>query len=136
MDNIINLKKKHIDDILAHARSEYPNECCGILAGKNNRVHKLFRTTNSDRSQFRYTVEPLELIVAYKEIREKGWDLLAVYHSHIRTDAYPSPADIRSAFLPKSVYIIVSLSDPGKPIIKGFGINEGKITEIELKIIL
>jgi proteasome lid subunit RPN8/RPN11 len=135
MDNIFNLEKKYADEMIAHARSETPDECCGVLAGVKGRVLKLYRTTNAEHSRFRYTIEPRELIAIYKETGENGWGLLAVYHSHPYTDAYPSPTDIESAFLPEFLYFIISLSNADQAIIRGFRITEGKIREIELKII-
>jgi proteasome lid subunit RPN8/RPN11 len=80
MDNIFSLDKHYADEMIAHTRSEAPNECCGI--------------------PFHYTIEPMELIAVYRELEQNGWELLAVYHSHTSTDGYPSPIDIESALLP------------------------------------
>ena len=135
MDNIFNLEKKFADEMIAHARSETPNECCGILVGVKGRVLKLYRTTNAEHSPFRYTVDSRELVTIYREIGENGWELLAVYHSHPDTDAYPSAIDIESAFLPEFLYFIISLSNPDQAVIRGFRIIEAKIREIELRII-
>jgi [CysO sulfur-carrier protein]-S-L-cysteine hydrolase len=134
MDNAFNLENNYANEMIAHARSEAPNECCGILAGVNGKAIKLYRTTNAEHSPFHYTIEPQELLSIYEEIREKGWELLGIYHSHTHTEAYPSPADIEAA-LSESLYLIISLSDPDQPLIRGFHINEGKITEDELRII-
>jgi proteasome lid subunit RPN8/RPN11 len=132
--DIFNLDKKYTDEMLAHAASVAPYECCGILAGTDNHVVKLYRTTNTENSPSKYKINSQEMFSINKEIRENGWELLGVYHSHIHTEAYPSPTDVKSALLPESIYFIISLRDPERVLIRGFFINKGKITEIELRI--
>jgi proteasome lid subunit RPN8/RPN11 len=132
--DLFNLDKKYADEMLAHAVSAAPNECCGILAGINNNVVKLYRTTNTERSPSKYKINSQEMFSIYKEISENRWELLGVYHSHVHTEAYPSPTDVKSALLPESIYFIISLRDPERVLIRGFFINKGKITEIELRI--
>jgi proteasome lid subunit RPN8/RPN11 len=75
------------------------------------------------------------MFAIYKEIRENGWEIAGIYHSHTQTAAYPSPVDIKSAILSGPIYFIVSLKNPEQPIIKGFRILEGSVTEIELRIV-
>ena len=135
MVNLFNLETKYADEMVAHARTEAPNECCGILAGNDERVIKLYRTTNTEHSPYRYKIDPVQMLAIYEEIQKNKWKLLGVYHSHTHTEAYPSATDIKSIVLPKSIYFIVSLSNPDQAIIKGFHITEGKITEVELRII-
>jgi proteasome lid subunit RPN8/RPN11 len=134
MVKLFNLDKKYADEMITHAHAEIPNECCGILAGLNDRVIKLYRTTNTSHSPYRYSIEPREMLAIYKEIQDNGWKLLGVYHSHTHTEAYPSPTDLKSIVLPGTVYFIISLSDPDQVVIRGFYIIEGKITEVQLRI--
>jgi [CysO sulfur-carrier protein]-S-L-cysteine hydrolase len=134
MVELFNLDKKYVDKMIAHARAEAPNECCGILAGVNDRVIKLYRTTNTSHSPYRYRIDPREMFAIYKEIQENRWKLLGVYHSHTHTEAYPSPLDMNSIVLPGSIYFILSLSDPDQVVIRGFHIIEGNITETQLRI--
>ena len=134
MVELFNLDKKYADEMIARARAEAPNECCGILAGVNDRVIKLYRTTNTEHSPYRYKIDPVEMLPIYKEIQNNNWELLGVYHSHTHTEAYPSPTDIESTVLPGSIYFIISLSDSDQAIIRGFHIIERKITEVELRI--
>jgi proteasome lid subunit RPN8/RPN11 len=132
--DIFYLEKKYADEMRAHAVSEAPDECCGILAGINNNAVKFYRTTNTEHSPSQYKINSQEMFSIYKEIRENRWELLGIYHSHIHTEAYPSPTDVKSALLPESIYFIISLRDPERVLIRGFFINKGKITEIELRI--
>ena len=83
----------------------------------------------------RYKIDPEELLAIYKEIEKNKWELLAIYHSHTHTEAYPSSRDIESAVIPGPIYLIVSLGDSGQATIRGFRIAEGKVTEIPLRII-
>ncbi len=76
----------------------------------------------------RYSLEPRELLNIYREIDQKNWQLLAVYHSHPRTEAYPSPTDIKLAELVDAVYIIVSLRDP-VPAVRAFRLSGGQVQE-------
>lgn len=134
MVEFLNLDKKYADEMIAHAQAEAPNECCGILAGINDRIIKLYRTTNTEHSPYRYRIEPREMLAIYKEIQDNGWKLLGVYHSHTHTEAYPSPTDKQSIVLPGSIYFIISLSDPDQVVIRGFHIIAGKVTETQLRI--
>lgn len=130
----IYLEKKFINGMIAHARREDPNECCGIIAGKDGKVVKLYPANNEEKSPVKYKIPPQELFNAIKDIESHGWDLTGMYHSHTHTEAYPSPTDVRLAFWPEAVYFIVSLSPP-KPVLRAFRIVEGKITGIEIKIL-
>ena len=126
------LPSSYINEIVDHAREGSPNEICGLIAGKNGRPVKLYRTTNNDPNpRVRFNVEPLELLNALREMEENGWDLLSIYHSHPMSDAYPSATDIGLCHYSNAVYIIVSLADH-VPDIRAFTINNKRVTEIDL----
>mgnify|MGYP000875909332 CR=1 FL=1 len=116
-------------EMIAHARQEDPNECCGILAGKDGKPLKLYRITNSERSPYRYNMDSQELLSAYHETEDNRWEFLAFYHSHTHTEAYPSATDARLATWPDTYYILVSLMDKENPVIRAFRINDGRILE-------
>jgi proteasome lid subunit RPN8/RPN11 len=128
------LKRKYADEIIAHARQEAPKECCGVLAGRDGRVEKLFRAINAEKSPYRYNVDPQDLLRIYRECDARGWDFLAIYHSHTHTEAYPSPTDVRLAAWPESTYIIVSLANRENPVLRAFRIQDGRVSEEELRI--
>jgi [CysO sulfur-carrier protein]-S-L-cysteine hydrolase len=129
------LEKNYAGEMAAHAGAEAPDECCGILAGAGGKVVKLYRAANAAHSPFRYNVHPEELLGIYRDLEEKKWDLLGIYHSHTASPAYPSAVDVRYAFWSKALYIIISLQNPAKPVLRAFHINKGVIVEEELKII-
>lgn len=129
------LAKEHAHQMIAHALSQAPQECCGILAGAEGKVVKVYTATNIEKSPVRYNIDPSEILRVYKDIEEKGWELLGVYHSHTHTEAYPSPTDIQLAFWTDSLYFIISLQNPGQPVIRAFQIVDKKIKELPLKIL-
>jgi len=126
------LSQSFIDEIIAHALEDAPNECCGIIAGEDGRAVKLFRAKNAEASPYRYSVEPKDLFRIFRECEENGWSFLAIYHSHTASEAYPSPTDVRLAFWPEAYYVLVSLQDAGKPVVRAFRILDGEITEEEV----
>lgn len=128
------LKQEHINDIVKHAKGEAPFEACGILAGVDSRVVKGYRVTNAERSRVRYTMDPKEQLKVMKEIDDRGWELLGIYHSHPASPAYPSPTDISLAFYPDSIYFLVSLMDPQKPVLRGYRILDGRVHEEEIRV--
>jgi len=130
---LLRLQKQLIDEMVAHARQEAPNECCGIIAGKDGRAAKLFRATNAEASPYRYSVDPRDLFRIYRECEEKGWEFLAIYHSHTASEAYPSPTDVRLATWPEAYYVVVSLHDRQNPVVRAFRILEGAVSEEELR---
>jgi proteasome lid subunit RPN8/RPN11 len=132
---VLRLDRGYADEIIAHAREEAPNECCGIIAGQDGRPVKLFRAVNAEASPYRYEVESNDLYRFHKEIEDSGWDVLAIYHSHIEAEAYPSPTDVRLAAWPEAYYLIVSLADQVSPVLRAFRIRDGQVSEEELAIV-
>ncbi len=128
------LERKHADEMVAHARAEDPLECCGLLAGRDGKIVKLYPTTNTAASGERYLMDPKELFSIFKELDDNGWEVLAIYHSHTHTEAYPSPTDVQLAYWSEPLYLIVSLKDKANPQIRAFHIREGKIKEEPLAL--
>ena len=121
------------DEVIAQALEGMPLEVCGILAGKENRVEKLYKMTNTDESNIHYTMDPAEQFAAIKDMRAAGIKMLAIYHSHPETPARLSEEDIRLANTPDVVYIIISLAEQ-RPVIKGFNVEDSKVTEVQIMI--
>ena len=129
------LEQKFIDEMVAHAREEAPNECCGIIAGEDGRATKLFRARNSEASPYRYSVDSSDLFRIHREVEANGWSFLAIYHSHTASEAYPSATDVRLAFWPESYYILVSLEDAENPVVRAFRILDSEASEEEIEAI-
>ena len=131
---MLTLAKPFFEELLAHAREERPNECCGILAGADGRVLKLYRTNSIERSPVKYNIDPKDLYKVLKEAEAQRWELLAFYHSHTFSEAYPSPTDIRLATWPESLYLILSLQDPEQPVLRAFSIQDDQVREEKINI--
>lgn len=121
--------------MLEQTRTEAPLEACGILAGCNNKVKKLYKMTNVDKSSDHFMMEPKEQFEVAKDIRSAGLEMLAIYHSHPETHARPSAEDIRLALTPDVIYVIVSLKDTKAPNVKGFVIEDGNINKVPIEIV-
>jgi proteasome lid subunit RPN8/RPN11 len=131
----LTLGRVFADEIIAHAREDAPNECCGIIAGNDGHAAKLYRAVNAEASPYRYNVDPKDLLRIYRDLEGNGWDVLAIYHSHTHTEAYPSPTDVRLASWPEAYYLIVSLQDETAPVLRAFRIRDGEVTEEELQVV-
>jgi len=122
------------EEMLEHAREEAPNECCGILGGRGDEAATLYRATNAEASPLRYTLDPNDLFrITFREIPENDEEMLAIYHSHTASPAYPSQTDINLATYPDSIYLILSLAEGEEPL-RGFRIDDGEVSEVELAI--
>lgn len=122
------------DAMVQHARDDFPNEACGLLAGTDGRVEGVYRMSNADASQMTYRLDPKEQIKVFNEMEDRGWDLRAIYHSHTHTPAYPSETDRRQAFYPEASYVLVSLQDRAHPDVRAYAIVDGVIEEQEVRI--
>ena len=131
---MLNIDSKYAKEMVAHALEDDPNECCGILAGKDGETLKLYRMVNIEASPYRYRMDPKELLKVYNEIDDSGSEIVAIYHSHTHSEAYPSATDVRLATWPESRYILVSLLDRENPPIRAFHIEDGTVTEEDVTI--
>lgn len=108
----ISIDARVIDDVIAHAVQDTPDECCGLLVGHSLLIDEAVRTTNLERGPTRYRVHPAEHLALVKRLRGTGREVVGAYHSHPTTPAIPSVSDVREAFDPEFVYLIVSLEGP------------------------
>ena len=132
---MLTLERAYVDEMIAHAREDDPNECCGIIAGNGGQATRLYRAVNAEASPYRYNVDPKDLLRIYRDLENNGWDVLVIYHSHTHTEAYPSPTDQRLAAWPEAYYVIVSLEDKQKPVVRAFHINDASVKEEELQVV-
>ena len=123
-----------VQEIVAHARDELPNECCGLIAARNGRAMKLYRAANAEASPVRYGLDPREQYKIMTDIERSGWTLGAIYHSHTRSPAYPSQTDVNLAFYPEALYLILSLLDAERPELRAYRIVDAQIEEVELTV--
>jgi len=129
---LITITRKITEEMIRHAKEEYPRECCGMLAGKERTITKLFKTKNIAESEDLYELDPLEQVKAFEEIDRLSLKLLGIYHSHPNHPCYPSGLDRSQAFYPDTVFFIISLLDFQQPHIKVFRIEKGDVIEEEI----
>jgi proteasome lid subunit RPN8/RPN11 len=125
------IRQAALDLIVVHARAEAPAECCGMLVGKDASIDEAVRATNIAASPTRFLIDPRDHIDARRAARSHGVEVLGFYHSHPRSPAWPSPADVIEAAYPDSVYLIVSL-ERGAADTRLFRIADGTASELPL----
>ena len=123
-----------LDEMVAHAEAEAPNECCGMIASRDGQAVAVHRAVNKAASALRYEIDGLEQYRIQMEIEDAGLDLGAIYHSHTRSAPYPSQTDINLAFYPEALYVIVGLHE-GDPDVKAYTIRDGQVAEVELDVV-
>jgi proteasome lid subunit RPN8/RPN11 len=128
----ITIAARVIDEVIAHAREDAPLECCGLLVAGGGAIDEAVRTRNAKASRTAYLVDPEDHFAAIKRARQAGRRIAGAYHSHPRSPAVPSPADLREAHDPDLVYLIVSLADPLAPSVRAFAIRDGQYRERQI----
>ncbi len=122
------------DEMVAHARAEAPNECCGMVASRDGEAVTVYPTTNAAASPLRFEIDPAEQIRIHGEIEAAELELGAIYHSHTRTEPRPSQTDINfAAWWPGVLWIIVGLAD-GEAIVQTWRIDDGTVSEAQLDV--
>jgi len=122
----IQLRREHLEAMIAHARETAPEECCGLIGGFSEaRATSLYRLRNvTTNPELGYEAAPEDLFAAQRQMRERGEGLLAIYHSHPRSsEPSPSETDVRLAYYPSATYLIIGLGGTDA-VIKAFSISE------------
>ena len=131
---MVEVDRVFFDEMVEHGLAAFPNEACGLLAGKEGRPVKFFAMANQDASPVSYRLDPKEQLTVFDEIDDEGWDLLGIFHTHTHSEAYPSETDQKQAFYPDALYLLMSLSDRSAPVLRGFRIVDGTISEEEVAV--
>ncbi len=121
--------------MVEHAKKESPLECCGILGGKNHSVEKAFELKNAEESPIRYSMAAQEQLRMFEEMEKESIDMIAIYHSHPHTIPFPSETDVKLAFYPEVVSIIISSMEEQNPEVKAFRIGKEAIYLEEIEVI-
>ena len=133
--SVLTIPQSFVDEITQHSLEDYPNEACGIIAAESGKACNLYRMRNVEASPYRYSMDPKELYLTYKDIeQDHNWEVYAIYHSHTHSEAYPSATDVRLATWPEAFYILISLKDKKNPVLRGFKILDSRIEEAEIVI--
>jgi proteasome lid subunit RPN8/RPN11 len=124
-----------LERIVAHARRDFPNECCGMVGVADGRAVSVHEATNVAASPLRFEVDGREVMSTIDAIEEQGRELGAIYHSHTRSEPYPSQTDVNfAANWPGVEWLIVGLPRDGEPTVRSYRIDDGVISEIEVVV--
>lgn len=128
---------RQLEEIFASATQAAPAECCGLIGGDGERATSLYPMRNvAANAHVAYEAAPEDLFAAQRQMRERGEQLLAIYHSHPRaTEPQPSETDVRLAYYPQAIYFIIGLSGE-QPLMGAFKISEaeGRWEEVEYAV--
>jgi proteasome lid subunit RPN8/RPN11 len=120
-----------LDQIVAHAREDAPNECCGFVAVRDGEAIEVRRAVNQAASPLKFEVDGREVMRALDDFEDAGADLGAIYHSHTRTAPYPSQTDINfAANWPGVAWIIVGLDRQDEATVRSYLIEDGNVREV------
>jgi proteasome lid subunit RPN8/RPN11 len=125
-----------LDRVIAHARRDAPNECCGLVAAREGTAVSVHALDNVAASPLRFEVDPHALLHQLDAIEDDGAELGAIYHSHTRSEPYPSQTDLNfAAGWPGVEWLIVGLrTGDGEPVVRSFRIDDGRVDEVGLEI--
>ena len=128
------ISRELYDRIVAHALADAPDECCGIVSSRDGEAVEVFPMENTAHTWMRYEMDNMELYRVVTTIEDAGLDIGIIYHSHTRTDPYPSQTDINLAFYPDSLYVIVGTATPD-PVVRAYFIRDGRVEETVLSVV-
>jgi proteasome lid subunit RPN8/RPN11 len=137
---VLRISQAYVDAIVAHARRDFPDEACGIIAGPegSDLAARLIPMTNVDRSPTFFRFDPAEQLALYQEMDAADEEIVVVYHSHTSTEAYPSRTDIAYAAEPQAHYLLVSVAETGAAEgpaeVRSYRIVDGVVSEEEIEI--
>jgi proteasome lid subunit RPN8/RPN11 len=126
-----------IEEIIAHSRDEYPDqECCGLIGGSTEELTSVHRARNAAETWLRYEVHPTDQFRIMRKIEADGEEMKGIYHSHTKSEAYPSQTDINlAANWPGSLWLICSLEHSDRPVVRAFWISGGNVKEEDLDVV-
>jgi [CysO sulfur-carrier protein]-S-L-cysteine hydrolase len=129
----VRISRQLLDEVIAHAREDAPNECCGMIASSDGEAVAVHRARNTAASPFRYEMDGMEQYRIQTEIEDAEQELGAIYHSHTRSAPEPSQTDINLAFYPEALYVIVGLRGP-EPDVRAWRIVDGQVSAATLEV--
>jgi proteasome lid subunit RPN8/RPN11 len=134
---VLTIDQATYDSIVAHARQDYPDEACGVVAGPegSDRPQRFIAMDNAERSPTFYRFDSGEQFRVWREMDERDEEPVIIYHSHTATEAYPSRTDVSFASEPNAHYVLVSTRDEAESEFRSYRILDGVITEEPVTIV-
>lgn len=132
---MLNLTCAQRDTVVATCVRALPNEGCGLLLGSDDGVvSDVVASPNVADSAKLYVIDPKVLLRAFRRADEEGLNVIGVFHSHTRSEAFPSPTDVAQAPDPTWHYVLVSLRDV-PTVLRSFTIVDGHIDEEHVDVL-
>jgi proteasome lid subunit RPN8/RPN11 len=132
---MVRIPKTIFQEMIDHAKREWPLECCGILGGKDRTVQKSFELQNTEKSPVLYSMSPPDQMKVFEEMEKESMKMIAIYHSHPHTIPFPSETDVKLTFYPDVSSIIISLKEEENPVVKAFQIEKEAIYVEEIEVV-
>ena len=123
-----------VDQVLAHARRDHPDEACGVIAGRDGVATRVVEMANAERSPTFYRFDAQEQLRIWREMDDADEVPFVLYHSHTATEAHPSRTDVNLAGEPDAHYLLVSTRSEADEV-RSFRILDGTVTEEDLVLI-
>ena len=124
-----------LDEIVEHARRDAPNECCGFITARDGVATRTYPANNVRASPLAFQIDDREQIRINDEIddnEERDGQLAGIYHSHTRTDPYPSQTDLNyAANWPGIEWVIVGLAGDEAEV-RSYLIDDGSVRRVEI----
>jgi [CysO sulfur-carrier protein]-S-L-cysteine hydrolase len=127
------IARSMLDQIVAQARDEAPNECCGIVGTRDGRAVSVYPVRNAAASPLRYEIDPKDQLRVFEALDDAELEIGAIYHSHTRSAPEPSQTDINLAFYPEAVYVIVGVAGEEDDV-RAWRIVDGKVSTASLEV--
>ncbi|HEY3710289.1 MAG TPA: M67 family metallopeptidase [Amycolatopsis sp.] len=134
---MLRIRRELVDEIVAHARRDHPDEACGVIAGRagTDLPERFIPMLNAARSPTFYEFDSGDLLKLYREMDANDEVPVVIYHSHTATEAYPSRTDANIAAEPEAHYVLVSTRDPESHEFRSYRIVDAEITEEPVEIL-
>jgi [CysO sulfur-carrier protein]-S-L-cysteine hydrolase len=134
---MLTIERAIVDQIIAHARADHPDEACGVVAGPvgSGRPVRFVPMANAERSPTFYRFDSMEQFKVWKEMDDRDEEPVVIYHSHTATEAYPSRTDVSYASEPNAHYVLVSTRADDATEFRSYRIVDGEVTEEEVAVV-
>jgi proteasome lid subunit RPN8/RPN11 len=132
---VLTLPRAMVDQVLAHARRDHPDEACGVIAGRDGVATRLFEMDNAERSPTGFSFDSAQWLQVYRDVDDADEELLVVYHSHTMTEAYPSRTDVLwSRTTEFQHWLLVSTRDEADEV-RSYVITDGEVVEEPVQVV-
>ncbi|WP_026920196.1 Mov34/MPN/PAD-1 family protein [Gordonia polyisoprenivorans] len=133
---MLRISRELVDQMIAHARADHPDEACGVIAGPegSDEPQRFIPMVNAERSPTFYRFDSLEQLKVWREMDRRDEEPVVIYHSHTATEPYPSRTDVSYASEPGAHYVLVSTREPDTDEVRSYRILDGVVTKEEIEI--